>query len=205
MERVSEARPSRSSGRIGESPHRGREPAVPRLVGVTVKQDNAAHVVFGRCLDRAECVMTVDSPPHLHQRLGLFDTTTIVVGSMIGSGIFFAPSIMAQWVQTPGLLLGLWVFAGVFTFLGALADLHNVCLGLVRGVDRSWRLPVACDPTRPGTAVSLLGLSAHAGADLVVAVPFLLYVVLGDPQSTLIGLGLMITGVPVYFAWRPHV
>jgi APA family basic amino acid/polyamine antiporter len=65
--------------------------------------------------------MIVDSPTHLHQRLGLFDTTTIIVGSMIGSGIFFAPSIMAQWVQTPGLLLGLWVFAGVFTFLGALS------------------------------------------------------------------------------------
>ncbi len=41
--------------------------------------------------------------------LGLFDATAIVVGSMIGSGIFFSPSIMAQWVQTPGILLGLWV------------------------------------------------------------------------------------------------
>jgi len=59
-------------------------------------------------------------PSQLPQRLGLFDTTTIVVGSMIGSGIFLTPSIMAQWVETPGILLGLWVFAGLFTFLGAL-------------------------------------------------------------------------------------
>jgi APA family basic amino acid/polyamine antiporter len=54
-------------------------------------------------------------------RLGLFTATAIVVGSMIGSGIFTAPSIMAEWVQSPGVLLGLWVFGGVFTLLGALS------------------------------------------------------------------------------------
>jgi APA family basic amino acid/polyamine antiporter len=56
----------------------------------------------------------------LVQRLGLFSATMIVVGSMIGSGIFLAPSIMAESVQSPGILLGLWVFGGVFTLLGAL-------------------------------------------------------------------------------------
>src|SRR5262249_1297693 len=40
---------------------------------------------------------------------------------MIRSGIFAAPSIMAGWVQSPGVLLGLWVFGGVFTLLGALS------------------------------------------------------------------------------------
>jgi APA family basic amino acid/polyamine antiporter len=54
-------------------------------------------------------------------RLGLFTATAIVVGSMIGSGIFTAPSIMAEWVQSPGVLLGLWIFGGVFTLLGALS------------------------------------------------------------------------------------
>jgi APA family basic amino acid/polyamine antiporter len=61
---------------------------------------------------------------HTHQlqrRLRLFDATTIVVGSMIGSAIFIALSIMAQWVETPGLLIGLWVFGGLFTMLGAIA------------------------------------------------------------------------------------
>jgi len=57
----------------------------------------------------------------LQRRLRLFDATTIVVGSMIGSAIFVAPSIMAKSVQTPGLLLGLWVFGGLFTILGAVA------------------------------------------------------------------------------------
>ena len=57
----------------------------------------------------------------LHRHLRLFDATTLVVGSMIGSAIFFALSIMAQWVATPGLLIGLWIFGGLFTMLGAIS------------------------------------------------------------------------------------
>ena len=44
----------------------------------------------------------------LGRRLGVFSATTIIVGSMIGSGIFIAPSIMAGYVATPGTWLGLW-------------------------------------------------------------------------------------------------
>jgi APA family basic amino acid/polyamine antiporter len=40
---------------------------------------------------------------------------------MIGSGIFIAPSIMAGYVATPGVWLGLWILGGVLTILGALA------------------------------------------------------------------------------------
>jgi APA family basic amino acid/polyamine antiporter len=63
----------------------------------------------------------VSHPQQLQRRLRLFDATAIVVGSMIGSGIFIGLSIMAQWVETPGLLIGLWVFGGLFTMLGAIA------------------------------------------------------------------------------------
>lgn len=59
--------------------------------------------------------------PQLQRHLRLFDATTLVAGSMIGSGIFFALSIMGEFVATPGILIGLWVFAGVFTILGATA------------------------------------------------------------------------------------
>lgn len=55
------------------------------------------------------------------RELGTFDATMIIVGSMIGSGIFIAPSIMAGWVQTPGIFLGLWIFGGLFTLLAALS------------------------------------------------------------------------------------
>jgi APA family basic amino acid/polyamine antiporter len=57
----------------------------------------------------------------LERRLGVFSATTIIVGSMIGSGIFIAPSIMASYVATPGIWLGLWLVGGVLTLLGALA------------------------------------------------------------------------------------
>ena len=53
--------------------------------------------------------------------LGLLDATTLIVGSVIGSGIFVAPSIMAGYVQDPALLLGLWVVGGILTLFGALA------------------------------------------------------------------------------------
>jgi APA family basic amino acid/polyamine antiporter len=57
----------------------------------------------------------------LERRLGVFSATTLIVGSMIGSGIFIAPSIMASYVATPGIWLGLWLIGGVLTLLGALS------------------------------------------------------------------------------------
>src|ERR1700689_2525232 len=57
----------------------------------------------------------------LERRLGGFSATTLIVGSMIGSGIFIAPSIMASYVATPGIWIGLWLVGGALTLLGALA------------------------------------------------------------------------------------
>jgi APA family basic amino acid/polyamine antiporter len=57
----------------------------------------------------------------LERRLGVFTATTLIVGSMIGSGIFIAPSIMAGLIANPCVYLGLWVIGGLLTLLGALA------------------------------------------------------------------------------------
>jgi APA family basic amino acid/polyamine antiporter len=57
----------------------------------------------------------------LERRLGTFSATAIIVGSMIGSGIFIAPSIMAAYVASPPVWLGLWGVAGILTLLGALS------------------------------------------------------------------------------------
>jgi APA family basic amino acid/polyamine antiporter len=57
----------------------------------------------------------------LARRLGVLDSTTIVVGSMIGSGIFIAPSLMAGYIQTPGILILLWLGGGILTMFGALS------------------------------------------------------------------------------------
>lgn len=53
--------------------------------------------------------------------LGLFDSTMVVIGSMIGSGIFIVPADMARLLGSPGWLLLAWVFTGVLTVTAALS------------------------------------------------------------------------------------
>src|ERR1700690_3190270 len=53
--------------------------------------------------------------------LGLFDSTMIVAGSMIGSGIFIVSADIVHQVQSPALLLVVWVVAGIMTLIGALS------------------------------------------------------------------------------------
>ncbi len=53
--------------------------------------------------------------------LGLYDSTMVVVGSMIGSGIFIVSADMARNVGSAGWLLVAWLVAGVLTVVGALA------------------------------------------------------------------------------------
>lgn len=53
--------------------------------------------------------------------LGLLDSTTIVAGSMIGSGIFIVSAEMARQVGSPGWLLVAWVITGLLTVIGALS------------------------------------------------------------------------------------
>ena len=52
------------------------------------------------------------------RRLGLFDATMIVMGGIIGSGIFMNPSVVARQVHTPFLILGAWTFGGLIALAG---------------------------------------------------------------------------------------
>jgi basic amino acid/polyamine antiporter, APA family len=71
--------------------------------------------------NRAEALPTSSGSPELIKGLGLFDSTMIVAGSMIGSGIFIVSADIARQVQSPGLLLTVWVATGVMTMIGALS------------------------------------------------------------------------------------
>jgi APA family basic amino acid/polyamine antiporter len=51
--------------------------------------------------------------------LGLFDATMVVMGGIVGSGIFINPYVVAKLVHTPGLILGAWVAGGAIALLGA--------------------------------------------------------------------------------------
>jgi len=55
----------------------------------------------------------------LARRLGLFDATMIVMGGIIGSGIFMNPSVVALQVHTPFLILGAWILGGLFALAAA--------------------------------------------------------------------------------------
>jgi APA family basic amino acid/polyamine antiporter len=61
-----------------------------------------------------------DSVNKLVRGLGLLDATMIVVGSMIGSGIFITSAESARLVGSPGWLIAAWALAGVLTITGAL-------------------------------------------------------------------------------------
>jgi len=59
--------------------------------------------------------------PRLVQSLGLFSATAIVIGSMIGSGIYIVDADIARGTSSPALFLGAWVVTAVLTLIGALS------------------------------------------------------------------------------------
>jgi len=62
-----------------------------------------------------------DADAQLARRLGPFDATMLVMGGIIGSGIFINPHVVAGQVHTPFLILLAWVAGGVVAILGAFA------------------------------------------------------------------------------------
>jgi APA family basic amino acid/polyamine antiporter len=60
--------------------------------------------------------------PSLKRTLSLQSTMAIVIGGVIGSGIFMKPAVMASQLGSPLLLLSVWVVAGIITLFGALSN-----------------------------------------------------------------------------------
>src|SRR5262249_47364299 len=55
----------------------------------------------------------------LARRLGLFDATMLVMGGIVGGGLFFNPYVVAQLVPTPALVLGAWLAGGLIALIAA--------------------------------------------------------------------------------------
>lgn len=55
----------------------------------------------------------------LARRLGVFDATMLVMGGIVGAGIFVNPAEVARQVHTPVLILGAWVMGGLIALAGA--------------------------------------------------------------------------------------
>src|SRR5256884_8988525 len=78
-----------------------------------------------------------DRSSSLVRGLGLLDATMIVIGSMIGSGIFIVSAESARLIGAPGWLLLTWVVAGLLTITGALC-----CAELATMMSRAGRVYV---------------------------------------------------------------
>jgi len=59
--------------------------------------------------------------PGLLRALGLVEATSIVIGTVIGTGIFLKPRAIAEVLDSPGLIMAVWVVGGALSFLGALS------------------------------------------------------------------------------------
>ena len=57
----------------------------------------------------------------LPRRLGLLDSVAIVAGTMIGSGIFLVPNLVARSLASPAAIIAVWLLTGILSFFGALA------------------------------------------------------------------------------------
>src|SRR5881628_2971247 len=65
----------------------------------------------------ASAQTTADLP----RKLGFLDSLSIVIGIVIGAGIFLVPNLVARELRSPSSIIGVWIFAGVISFFGALA------------------------------------------------------------------------------------
>jgi APA family basic amino acid/polyamine antiporter len=69
----------------------------------------------------AATAATDPGAPHFKREMSLFDAMMIVMGAMIGSGIFIVSADIARTVGSPGLLLIVWLVTGLVTVIGALS------------------------------------------------------------------------------------
>jgi len=63
-----------------------------------------------------------DKQNELSRRLGLTSAIMVVIGSVIGSGIFLTPANVAAAVQVPGVMIFVWILTGLLTLAGALTN-----------------------------------------------------------------------------------
>jgi basic amino acid/polyamine antiporter, APA family len=77
--------------------------------------------VYSDGYQQAEMKIAADVGSDLPRKLGLIDALSIVIGMVIGGGIFLVPNLVARELKSATTILAVWVFAGVISFFGALA------------------------------------------------------------------------------------
>lgn len=65
--------------------------------------------------------MNNQEKPHLLRKLNLLDATFLVIGAVVGSGIFMTTGFIAEYLPSPGLILIVWLIGGFIALSGALS------------------------------------------------------------------------------------
>ena len=65
---------------------------------------------------------SVAAQPSLRRALGLTSAVSIVIGTVIGSGVFLVPSSMIRNVGSVPVMFGVWILAGLLSLFGALLE-----------------------------------------------------------------------------------
>jgi len=59
--------------------------------------------------------------PQFLKKMNLLDTTFLVIGGVVGSGIFLTTGFIAEYLPSPGLILIVWLVGGIIALSGALS------------------------------------------------------------------------------------
>ncbi len=62
----------------------------------------------------------ISTQKNLHRGLGFWDSVALVIGGIVGTGIFRTPSEVGRYLSDPGWVLFAWALGGVIAFLGSL-------------------------------------------------------------------------------------
>ena len=84
------------------------------------RADSAGWMASIRRVGYTPPALAHDSPPVLRRQLGLAAVAAVVMGDMLGSGVFFTPGELAAVAQTPWHVYFFWGLCGAITLCGAL-------------------------------------------------------------------------------------
>jgi APA family basic amino acid/polyamine antiporter len=135
--------------------------------------------------------------PGLARRLGPFDATMIVMGGIVGSGIFVNPHVVAERVHSPLLIVGAWVLGGAIALAGAFVWAELAARRPAVGGQYAY-LRDAYHPAVAFVYGWALLLVIQTGGMAAVAVTFARYfrevthVPLGEPVVAALALGLLV-------------
>jgi basic amino acid/polyamine antiporter, APA family len=141
------------------------------------------------------------------RELGRFDTAMVVVGGIIGAGIFINPYIVAQRLDSPALVLGAWLAGGVVALAGALTFAELGALFPRAGGHYAY-LRDAYHPLAGFLYGWGLLLMIEGGAIAAVAITFAKYTLrlIGRPETgspTLAVLGILVVAAVNYVGVKP--